>query len=454
MQNNTVVFLEPRQYDEVLNSTSLPIDSPSHPPDLMVVSRDPNLTDELKAWLSSRVCRAVLVDDVDAALHRYRIARPKLVALDVITSADLAVLEQFRRIDTEVPIVAVAREGSTITVVEAMRLGASDVMNAPVRPRDLEAALAIALAERRIKRQGESLQREVAAHSRHLMLFGLGHAMAELRDLIERVAGTDVPVLIQGESGTGKELVARALAASSDRRGKPFVKINCAALPGDLFESELFGFERGAFSGAEKGKPGKFEMANNGTIFLDEVGEIPLHLQAKLLQVLQDGHFSRLGGHGDVHTAVRIIAATNRNLDQAVLDGQFREDLHFRLNVIPVRVPPLRERREDIPQLVELFLKRWSVFYKRRYRAISSEMMSACNVYGWPGNVRELENLIQRTVVLGTEVPARRALSRVLDEHRSAASCGESKCGRRRRRATFVRSNRCRAARRQKPRAH
>ena len=262
--------------------------------------------------------------------------------------------------------------GSTITVVEAMRLGASDVMNAPVRPRDLEAALASALAERRIKRESENLQREVEGQSRHLMLFGLGRAMAELRNLIELVAETDVPVLIQGESGTGKELVARALAASSDRRGKPFVKINCAALPGDLFESELFGFERGAFSGAENGKPGKFEMANNGTIFLDEVGEIPLHLQAKLLQVLQDGHFSRLGGHGDVHAAVRIIAATNRNLDQAVVDGQFREDLLFRLNVIPVRVPPLRERREDIPQLVELFLKRWSVFYKRRYHAISS----------------------------------------------------------------------------------
>jgi len=216
----------------------------------MVVSRDPDLPDELKAWLTSQVCRAVLFDDVDAALRRYRIARPKLVALDVVTRADLALLEQLRRIDTDVPIVGVVREGSTITVVEAMRLGASDVMNAPVRPRDLEAALASALTERRIKRESDDLQREVGAQSRHLMLFGLGRAMAELRNLIELVAETDVPVLIQGESGTGKELVARALGASSDRRGKPFVKINCAALPGDLFESELFGFERGAFTGA------------------------------------------------------------------------------------------------------------------------------------------------------------------------------------------------------------
>jgi transcriptional regulator with GAF, ATPase, and Fis domain len=225
------------------------------------------------------------------------------------------------------------------------------------------------------------------------------------------VVDIDVPVLVLGESGTGKELVARALAASLLRRGKPFVKINCAALPSELLEAELFGFERGAFTGASHGKPGKFEIANGGTIFLDEIGEIPLHLQSKLLQVLQDGSFSRLGGHGELHPIVRVVAATNRDLNRAVIEGRFRYDLLFRLNVIPMCLPPLRERRDDIPLLAEFFSKRWAVFYNRRYRPISSEMMDECLHYDWPGNIRELENLIKKTVILGTETSARKTLA-------------------------------------------
>ena len=233
----------------------------------------------------------------------------------------------------------------------------------------------------------------------------LGHspAMVRVRELIALVADTDATVLIRGESGTGKELVARALRALSSRRDRAFVKVNCAALPADLLESEMFGFERGAFSGALQAKPGKFEFANHGTIFLDEIGEMPPALQAKLLHVLQDGQFSRLGGQADVRVDVRIVAATNRKLEEAVANGHFREDLFFRLNVVCITVPPLRERREEIPQLVAHFLEQYSVHYNRPRTQLSPETLDALLQNDWPGNVRELENVIQRAIILGPD---------------------------------------------------
>jgi transcriptional regulator with PAS, ATPase and Fis domain len=244
--------------------------------------------------------------------------------------------------------------------------------------------------------------------SRHapIELLGQSKQMVEVRALIERIAETDVTVLIRGESGTGKELVARALRATSSRRDKPFIKVNCAALPAELLESEMFGFERGAFSGALQAKPGKFEFANHGTIFLDEIGEMNPSLQAKLLHVLQDGEFSRLGGQGDVRVDVRTIAATNRCLEDAVADGWFREDLFFRLNVVCITMPPLRERPQEIPGLVRHFLAKYSAHYNRPGTEISNETLDSFLTYDWPGNVRELENVIQRIVILGSESPA------------------------------------------------
>jgi two-component system response regulator AtoC len=227
--------------------------------------------------------------------------------------------------------------------------------------------------------------------------------MKEVRETIEQVADTDITVLIRGESGTGKELVARALYQMSNRSERPFVKVNCAALPSELLESELFGFEKGAFTGAQKRKLGKFEYANRGTIFLDEISEMAPGLQAKLLQVLQDGEFSRLGGESDVKVDTRIIAATNRNLEEAVSTGDFREDLYYRLNVVMVPVPPLRERIEDVPLLAEHFLHKYREQYKKEARALSTETMNVMLGYNWPGNVRELENMIKRMVVLGSE---------------------------------------------------
>jgi two-component system, NtrC family, response regulator AtoC len=234
-------------------------------------------------------------------------------------------------------------------------------------------------------------------------LLGNSPQMAEVRALIDCVAETDVTVLIRGESGTGKELVARAIRAGSPRKNNPFIKVNCAALPTELLESEMFGFERGAFSGALQAKPGKFEFANHGTIFLDEIGDMNPSLQAKLLHVLQDGQFSRLGGHNDVHVDVRIITATNRSLEDAVTDGSFREDLFYRLNVVCIYMPPLRDRREEIPSLVQYFLTKYSTHYNRPGTTISPETLEAFMVHEWPGNVRELENVIQRIVILGSE---------------------------------------------------
>jgi len=210
-------------------------------------------------------------------------------------------------------------------------------------------------------------------------------------------------VLIQGESGVGKEVVARSIHQNSFRKDRPFIKVNCAALPHELLESELFGYEKGAFTGAYRQKPGKFELANGGTIFLDEIGEVSLALQAKLLQVLQDREFSRLGGKKDIHVDVRVLVATNKNIDEAVKNGHFREDLYYRLNVVSITVPPLRERREEIPIFIEYFLNKFSKKYNKKVASLSDRMVKVLLQYPWFGNVREMENVIQRYVVLRSE---------------------------------------------------
>ena len=257
---------------------------------------------------------------------------------------------------------------------------------------------------------------ETARGGRHraIQLLGTSDKMREVRDLISRVADTDVTVLIRGESGTGKELVARAIHESSPRHHKTFVKVNCAALPSELLESELFGFERGAFTGAIQQKPGKFEFAHEGTMFLDEISEMHHPLQSKLLQVLQDGEFARLGGRHDVRVDVRILAATNRDLEGAVADGEFREDLFFRLNVVCITLPPLRQRRDEIPLLTERFLDQYAEHYNRPRLQLSASTLQLFSEYEWPGNVRELENLVKRAVILGSDDSLRQELSEAI----------------------------------------
>jgi two-component system response regulator AtoC len=228
--------------------------------------------------------------------------------------------------------------------------------------------------------------------------------MDRIKKIIAQVAKTDITVLIQGESGVGKEVVARAIHLNSPRHNKPFIKINCAALPSELLESELFGYEKGAFTGAYQQKPGKFELAHGGTIFLDEIGDISTALQAKLLQVLQDNEFSRLGGKKDVRVDVRILAATNKNIYEAVKNGLFREDLYYRLNIVNITVPPLRERKEEIPVLVDHFLEKLGKKYEDTHPLkLSASVLEGMIQYNWPGNIRELENFIHRFIVLGNE---------------------------------------------------
>jgi len=386
---------------------------PNGKPQVMVVDDDLAMCNFLRTFLVERGYAAVTVGSADEAVKRYHAERPAAVILDVVMPGSMDGLEAlaaFKKIDREVPIIVLSGQGRTTTVVQAMKLGASDFVSKPFDETDLEVPLANALKQRQLSREVACLREQLESQEQHKLLFRNSEKMAEVRDLIERVADTDVTCLVRGESGTGKELVARAIYASSLRRDKPFVKVNCAALPTELLESELFGFERGAFTGAIQQKPGKFEFANHGTMFLDEIGDMSFPLQAKLLQVLQDGEFSRLGGKHDVRVDVRVIAATNQDLEQAVAEGKFREDLFFRLNVVCITLPPLRERREEIPILSEYFLKKYSVQYNKPLTSISTDTMRLFMDYDWPGNVRELENLIKRAVVLGSETAIRKEI--------------------------------------------
>jgi two-component system, NtrC family, response regulator AtoC len=405
-------------------------------PQVMVVDDDLSMCNFLRTFLTERGYQPVTFGSAEEAVRRYHAERPAAVILDVVMPGPMDGLEAlaaFRKIDREVPVIVLSGQGRTTTVVQAMKLGATDFVSKPFDETDLEVPLANALKQRQLSREVASLREELQSKTQHSLLFGNSERMAEVRDLIERVADTDVTVLIRGESGTGKELVARALYASSLRRDKPFVKVNCAALPTELLESELFGFERGAFTGAIQQKPGKFEFANHGTMFLDEIGDMSFPLQAKLLQVLQDGEFARLGGKHDVKVDVRVIAATNRDLEQMVTLGHFREDLFFRLNVVCINLPALRERRDEIPILTDYLLKKYSVQYNKPYCELSNEMMRLFLEYDWPGNVRELENLIKRAVVLGSEAPIRKEITQgiAMAAHRvHATAAGQLSPGR------------------------
>jgi two-component system response regulator AtoC len=383
----------------------------------MVVDNDLSMRPLLEAFLSVRGYSAVLMGNSEDAVVRYKTNRPAAVILDVMMPGrmdGLGALAVLKKIDSDIPIIVLSGSVATATVVQAMRLGASDFVDKPFGDAAMELALSNAMRQHELTcEMAPRRQQRVQSHGDRSALFGHSDQMAEIQDVIERVADTDVTVLIRGESGTGKELVARALRSSSfQRRDKPFVKVNCAALPSELLESELFGFERGAFTGALQHKPGKFEFADHGTMFLDEIGDMSFQLQAKLLQVLQDGEFSRLGGKHDVHVDVRIVAATNKNLEQAVACGQFREDLFFRLNVVCIQMPPLRDRREEVPFLCDYFLKMYSAQYNKPFVEFNADTMQLLTDYNWPGNIRELENLIKRTVVLGSEAGIRKDIAK------------------------------------------
>jgi two-component system response regulator AtoC len=396
---------------------------------VMVVDDDSAMCEFLRQFLERRGYAADVVHSADEAVQRFQAEPPAAVILDLVMPGPfdgLGALAAFRKIDRNVPVVVLSGQGRTATVVQAMKLGAIDFVGKPFEEADLEAPLLGALRQQRLCREVAQLRDQLQDEARRTLLYGRSERMVRVRELIDRVADTDVPVLIRGETGTGKELVARALYAKSRRCERPFVKVNCSALPPELLESELFGFERGAFTGVVQHRPGKFEFANRGTLFLEELGAIALPLQGKLLQVLQEGEFSRPGGKTDVHVDVRVLGATSQDVEAAVAAGRFRPDLFLRLNVVTIDLPPLRDRREEIPALTDFFIKKYAVQYNKPLIDISPQAMEALAEYDWPGNVRELENLARRALVLGSETAVLKGLQLAIAaaRHRPAAPAG------------------------------
>src|SRR5438477_116996 len=307
----------------------------------------------------------------------------------------------------DVPVIVVTAHGRIDSAVEAMKAGAFDFLAKPFDHADLKGIIAKA------SRQSDYNQRNVVPEERPWgpgprapEIVGKGPRMQELQQVIAKVSDAPSTVLIQGESGTGKELVATALHETSVRRDRPFIKINCAAIPRELVEAELFGFEKGAFTGAVQSKPGRFELADGGTLFLDEIGEIPLEMQVKLLRAIQESEFERVGGVKTTQVEVRLVAATSRDLTREIAAGRFREDLFYRLNVVPIHLPPLRERREDIPLLVEHFRQKYNARLRKNVEKIEDDALACLAAYSWPGNIRELENVLERTILVaeGTNI--------------------------------------------------
>jgi two-component system response regulator AtoC len=328
--------------------------------------------------------------------------RPDFIILDVLMPEmnGLDTLQELMRLDRSLNVIMLSCSNEVGTVVEAIRLGAHDYLTKPFEKTELDAAMLKSRQKKQLTQENQALRDYCEQITEDLSFLAASPQMVRIRQQILQIAPVDVPVFVCGESGVGKEVVARMIHLRSKRRNQAFVKVNCAALPGELLESELFGYEQGAFTGAVRAKPGKFEMANKGTIFLDEIAEMSTHLQAKLLHVLQDHQYSRLGGRHLVETDVRVLAATNVDVQEAMKTGKFREDLYYRLNVLSINVPPLRERTTEIPLLFRHFLEKYSEKFGKSPQAPSKHLLDAAVNYPWPGNLRELENFVKRYVIL------------------------------------------------------
>jgi DNA-binding NtrC family response regulator len=369
-------------------------------PILLVEDKD-SLRAMLKLALESQDHVVIEARDQEEAVAALRETQPALVLSDLrLPKGDgMGVLRAVKEADAELPVIVMTAHGSIQDAVDAMKHGALDFLTKPVEIEHLQLLVSRALEQRRMLSDYRLLKEEAAARRGGPSIIGEAPALRQVLAAIDRAATTDTTVLLEGESGTGKELCARALHNASNRAGGPFVAINCAAIPENLLEAELFGYERGAFTGATQRKIGKFEMAQRGTIFLDEIGEMPLALQAKMLRAIETKRIERLGGNASIQVDVRIVAATNRLLRQAVAARQFREDLYFRLSVFPVVIPPLRERKEDIPKLAHHFVERVARDVGKKV-TLSPEALAMLVEYSWPGNVRELQNAIERAVIL------------------------------------------------------
>src|ERR1043166_4557074 len=370
---------------------------------ILVVDDDRSVRSYLSDFLTSCGYSIETAESGDQAVARLSAGYiPSLMVLDIVMPGinGIEVLESVKKINSTIPVIILSAAGQTKTVVDAMKMGAADFLVKPFEEQDLELAIQNVIEKQKLREEVKTLKRQLDSYVEAGDILSTNPNVLRIKEIAKHVADTDVPVLISGESGVGKEVLARFIHTHSSRHDKPFVKVNCAALPDDLLESELFGYERGAFTGALNEKPGKFELADKGTILLDEIGEMTPHLQAKLLHVLQDSEYCRLGGKRTVRVDARVLASTNVNLEEHVSNGKFREDLYFRLNVIRVTIPPLRERREDIPILCNYFLCKYRDRYKSTVEDIVPSLMDSFLRYDWPGNVRQLENAVKRYLIL------------------------------------------------------
>ena len=374
----------------------------SPPAQILIVEDKDSLRTMLRHALERQGHGVLEARDQPEAVRLLQQAQPALVLSDLrLPEGDgFGVLRTAKEIDSDIPVIVMTAYGSIEDAVAAMKEGAMDFLAKPVDPDHLLLLVARALEQRRIVAENLLLKEELAVRRGAPQLVGEDPSLRKVFAGLQRAAATDTTVLLEGESGTGKELFARSLHALSPRTDAPFVAINCAAIPETLLETELFGHEKGAFTGAVARKPGKFEMAHRGTLFLDEIGDLPLALQAKILRALEEKRFERVGGTASVQVDVRLVAATNRGLRAAVAGRRFREDLYFRLSVFPITVPPLRDRPGDIPLLARHFVERFCRDMKKKPLVMSPAAMEQLQSYRWPGNVRELQNCIERAVIL------------------------------------------------------
>ncbi len=369
---------------------------------ILVVDDELNMRRVLEAMLKKEGYEVVSAADGEEALRILRDDKIAVVATDLrMPRLDgIGLLDRIMQDDPALPVIILTAYGTVANAVDALKKGAFDYLTKPFEQDELKTVILKAVKTR------QSNDRDLAAAAggeNSYRIVGTSSRMAEIHDIIQKVSPTMTTVLITGETGTGKELIARAIHRNSPRDKQPFIKINCAAIAENLVESELFGFEKGAFTGAVTAKPGRFELAHRGTLFLDEVGEIPREMQAKLLQAIQDQNFERVGGIKTISVDVRLIAATNQNLLQAVKEGKFREDLFYRLNVFPIHIPPLRERTEDILPLTDHFIGKSNRKLGKSITGISPEVRDCFLAYSWPGNIRELEHLVERMILMAEE---------------------------------------------------
>jgi two-component system nitrogen regulation response regulator NtrX len=366
---------------------------------ILIVDDEPGILSTLSGVLKDEGYEVVTAEDGETALKRVREDPPVLVVLDIWMKGldGIETLKRIKSQDPKIVVVMMSGHGSIETAVKATKLGAYDYIEKPLSLEKITLLIRHALREQRLEAENLTLKQSI---EKRFTLIGESPSMQKLKDLIRMAGASNSRVLISGENGTGKELVARAIHLHSPRKDRPFVEINCAAIPDPLIESELFGYEKGAFTGADTAKPGRFELAHGATLFLDEIGDMSLATQARVLRVLQEQRFHRVGGTRPIEVDVRVIAASNKNLPEEIKKGNFREDLYYRLNVIPLHIPPLRERKEDIPLLADYFLKTLSEEQGIKPKGMAAEAVEVLMRYDWPGNVRELRNLVERLMIM------------------------------------------------------